>query len=174
MARRMTQKVLARVADLAGYIVAMSEPEPNSGCWLWTGQLAGAGYPTIYTGEGGMAGRRRYAHRTSYEVFVGSVPSGLVVDHRWNTPCCVNPDHLRPATQRHNVMRGSSPWAINRRKTHCLNGHEYTEDTTYTHPDGARSCRACRRKPGARPRRRRPIIEGTCCVNGRLYRASGA
>jgi len=30
-------------------------------------------------------------------------------------------------------------------KTHCPQGHEYTEDNTYTFPDGRRECRECRR-----------------------------
>ena len=29
--------------------------------------------------------------------------------------------------------------------THCKRGHEYTEENTYVHPDGTRSCRACRK-----------------------------
>ncbi len=32
------------------------------------------------------------------------------------------------------------------RKTHCLQGHEYTDENTYTYSDGARQCRQCDRR----------------------------
>lgn len=29
-------------------------------------------------------------------------------------------------------------------KTHCIKGHEYTEENTYRYPNGARQCRICK------------------------------
>jgi hypothetical protein len=34
---------------------------------------------------------------------------------------------------------------VNANKTHCPQGHEYSDDNTYTYPDGRRDCKACRR-----------------------------
>ena len=52
-----------------------SIPEPNSGCWLWTGSLTDARYGTL------SIGRKLWgAHRLSYAVFVGD-PGDLVVRH---------------------------------------------------------------------------------------------
>ncbi len=33
--------------------------------------------------------------------------------------------------------------AANREKTHCLNGHEYTDDNVWVQADGSRICKAC-------------------------------
>ena len=64
---------------------------PWSGCWLWTGQLAN-GYGIIH--DGGRVSKVRKAHRISYEMHKGAIPSGLCVLHRCDVPCCVNPEHL--------------------------------------------------------------------------------
>jgi hypothetical protein len=31
-----------------------------------------------------------------------------------------------------------------KRKTHCVNGHEFTPENTYVDPNGKRNCRKCR------------------------------
>lgn len=50
-------------------------------------------------------GRTILAHRMAYTVFVGEIPDGINVDHICGNPPCINPDHLRLATEgenRHN------------------------------------------------------------------------
>jgi len=64
-------------------------PEPMSGCWLWTAGMRGKEYGAFRKG-----GETRYAHRVSYELHVGPIPSGMCVLHRCDTPLCVNPGHL--------------------------------------------------------------------------------
>lgn len=49
-----------------------------------------------------MAGRTRQAHRVSYEWAHGSIPEGLLLDHKCHVRHCVKPDHLRAATQKQN------------------------------------------------------------------------
>jgi hypothetical protein len=68
-------------------------------CWLWTGAVGRHGY-----GNFGMkAGHTVRAHRFSYELAKGSIPSGLVILHGCDTALCVNPAHLSVGTQRDNM-----------------------------------------------------------------------
>jgi hypothetical protein len=125
-------------------------PEPNSGCWLWTGALHdGYGQFCIRTGL------VRRAHRVCWELMRGPIPDGLQIDHLCRTPSCVNPDHLEPVTPRVNTLRSTSLSALNARKTHCLRGHPLDDANTRVYR-GQRNCRACRafyrakyRKPSA-------------------------
>lgn len=64
-------------------------PEPNSGCWIWTGAVNYRGY-----GRFGLEGRNEIASRVSYEIYHGVDPGQLSVLHKCDTPCCVNPGHL--------------------------------------------------------------------------------
>ena len=69
---------------------SMVSPEPNSGCWLWTGYANSDGY-----GKFNLSGRIEAAHRVAYREYRGEIPAGYRVLHNCDQPCCVNPDHLR-------------------------------------------------------------------------------
>lgn len=124
-----------------------------SGCWLWTATKVSDGYGQFLLTVDGVQ-RGRPAHRHAYELLVGPIPDGHQLDHLCRVRACVNPDHLEPVTQRENVLRGEGLAAINARKTHCKNGHEFTDENTrrYVGPNGAprRACRACHRERGRR------------------------
>jgi len=83
----------------------------KKGCWIWTGWRHRQGYARIQIGRkrwlGHRFGRKRWlGHRLTYFLFHGSVPP--VLDHEvCNTPCCVNPTHVVPATQKHNSQRST-------------------------------------------------------------------
>jgi hypothetical protein len=119
-------------------------PEPNSGCWLWTGSTTVLGYGQI--GAGGRYGKPLMAHRVSYEMHIGPIPKGLELDHLCRVPCCVNPKHLSPVTHAENLRRGTcggDTWGkMQRAKTHCARGHLFDAGNTITH--GVRKYRKCR------------------------------
>jgi len=60
-------------------------------CWEWTACANSKGYPQISVG-----GRMLYAHRVSFELFVGA--PGPHVHHKCLNQRCVNPAHLTSTT----------------------------------------------------------------------------
>ena len=118
-------------------------PEPNSGCWLWTGPMRPRGY-----GASNICPGEQLAHRAAYRLLVGPIPDGLTIDHLCRNRACVNPVHLEPVVNRENVLRGYGPTAENARKDACIRGHAYTPENTIERVrDGypTRECRACNR-----------------------------
>lgn len=115
-------------------------------CWPWLAGGDGQGYGHFKPAGPGSGTR---AHQFVYELLVGSVPDGMVIDHTCHddscpTPgdrCphrrCVNPAHLAIVTNAANVAR-----AAKRRR--CPRGHEYTPENTLPDPVKGRICLTCR------------------------------
>ncbi len=70
---------------------AVSDPE--SGCWIWRGQISNSGYGRMmYSDANGRM--MESAHRASYMAFIGPIPDGTIIRQSCGNRLCINPDHL--------------------------------------------------------------------------------
>lgn len=72
------------------------------GCWEWLAAKDKKGY-----GQFKYAGGMRLAHRVAYEWARGKIPEGFLIDHMCHNRACVNPAHLRLASDSHNAQNRS-------------------------------------------------------------------
>lgn len=116
----------------------------TSDCWLWLSTKQQDGYGYYAVNENGKRWGK-CAHRIAYELVIGPIPDGLVLDHLCDNKSCVNPAHLEPVTQAVNLLRSKKTVnSINAAKTHCKHGHEFTSENTYIAPSvGTRHCKTC-------------------------------
>lgn len=130
-----------------------SNVDKTDTCWLWTGQLDISGYGVDYCN-----GELRKAHRVAYELLVGPIPDGKILDHVKDRGCrhrsCCNPGHLEPVTNRENILRGDSQAANNARKTQCKRGHELDG----LNNRGQRFCKVCASETERRHREKKVLV----------------
>ena len=131
--------------------------DEQSGCWIWKGSRDKKGYGLFVLGVSDRVG----AHRWAWEQINGSIPEGMVLDHFvCSNPSCVNPRHLRPVTQRENILRGESPSPHYASRSSCPKC-----GGVFTQLANRRVCIPCKRKANrewARNKRNTNRSEGQC------------
>jgi hypothetical protein len=75
-----------------------SRVDTSGDCWEWQGARVSKGYGSL-----AIEGRAATAHRRSWELTYGPIPTGMHVLHRCDNPPCVRPDHLWLGTNTENV-----------------------------------------------------------------------
>lgn len=128
---RLIDRVLARVT-------------PDGDCLVWTGATI-KGY-----GEVNYHGNVLYTHRVVWEHHNGPIPEGVEIRHSCDNPPCCNIEHLLLGTHAdnvHDMFERGRDRNQNTDKTHCVKGHEFTEENTYRPPKNPerRLCRTCQR-----------------------------
>lgn len=128
-------------------------------CWEWTASKTKKGYGRIRNSVFGEV----TAHRLSYLIHSGAIPSGLWVLHRCDNRACVNPDHLFLGTHKDNMHDCSAKGRLwiqkqgnraqhaltmkavgeQRKKSKCIRGHDMSGSNLVTRGNGGRQCRAC-------------------------------
>lgn len=133
----------------------------DDGCWLYQGAGTRNGYGRVNAG---------LAHRVSYEIHVGPIPEGLLIDHKCRNRRCINPQHLEPVSASENIRRGIAPDLLRARNaaiSACPQGHPYTPNNTRLNKAGARECRSCNAaRHRAYRRRRAAMAEVQRAANG--------
>jgi hypothetical protein len=138
----MDQRTAARFASKIDKHGPVPAHRPELGpCWVWQGTPGDNGYGYFW-----YEGKKRLAHRFSYQEHVGPIPDGHEIDHLCRNRLCVNPAHLEAVIHRVNVERGTAPPARNMAAAECYMGHPFDEENTYWYPNGDRGCRKCQRR----------------------------
>ncbi len=88
------------ITDAEKYHAKVVIPSDTSECWGWIGSRDHGGYATL---SGGTGRSPIKAHRVSYEIYIGPIPSGMDICHRCDNPPCTNPSHLFPGTAADNM-----------------------------------------------------------------------
>lgn len=125
-----------------------------SDCIQWWRRILPNGYGAVSTRQrSGLL-----AHRRVYEECFGPIPEGMVIHHECRNRACVNPEHLLMCLAEEHPDCGN---VLNRKKTHCARGHEFTPENTRNLRRGERVCRTCERTRAREYQRRRRAGFGT-------------
>jgi hypothetical protein len=118
----------------------------DNGCLEWAGgHFKQTGYATFNVKCEDGKWRPTVSHRVAFLLTYGYLPPEDT-DHQCRNHGCVNPEHLESTTRQFNFLRGAHVTAMSVFMNRCPQGHEFTEENTYTRRSGKRECRKCMRR----------------------------
>ena len=92
-------------------LLAPAAIDPDSGCWLWRGQISNSGDGRImFSGADGRA--MESAHRASYLAFVGPIPDGTFIRQSCGNRLCINPEHLEVMQEKMAYQQQPAPGGV--------------------------------------------------------------
>lgn len=112
-------------------------------CWEWIAGRNNTGYGSFTLNRTSTS-----SHRVAWLLTQTEIPEGMVVMHSCDNRLCCNPAHLSLGTQKQNMHdKLAKGRDYNLRKTHCVHGHEFTEENTYYSKgivaERVRHCKTC-------------------------------
>lgn len=125
--------------DPGRYLAMRTEVRGQDECWPWLLSAGSHGY-----GQGWDGQTVRTAHSMTWEFWTGEkVSRPMTIDHICHNKLCQNPRHLRVIPNKMNATDNGFAG-----RTHCPQGHEYTDENTYRgfnkkRGRNYRQCRTC-------------------------------
>lgn len=169
MANNMQMRIRAKTPLETRFFRYVEPMMDDRGCWEWRGNMIRGTQPwPMHYGRVKIDKRTVTAHRVSWMVHFGDIPSGLNVCHKCDNPSCVNPGHLFLGTQSQNMRDMGDKGRGQARKERCPEGHPYSGDNLKVDirletGRPKRQCRLCRRARERLRHRHRPGPSDTPC-----------
>lgn len=99
--------------------------EKTESCWLWKGRLNKQGRAKVR-----FHNKEMNAARVAYILFIGPIPENHLLHHICKNKQCVNVLDINHIIPQKIELHEDCIGTINRLKTHCPKGHEYSKENT--------------------------------------------